>query len=139
MISMLYLSTATEPFPASEVTALVQKAQETNARLGITGLLLFKSQQFMQLLEGDDDQVADLYARITADPRHRDVKLLLNTPTMTRHFPEWAMAYRPINGDPPRETIGYADFLDPARGTETTWRSPSRAQWLLDWFRLRTV
>ena len=53
MHQLVYVSAATHAFTKSELLELLNKARANNQRLGITGLLLFKDGDFIQLLEGD--------------------------------------------------------------------------------------
>jgi hypothetical protein len=138
VISMTYVSTAAEPFGDAEVRELLRHSRENNTRLGLTGMLLFKGDQFMQVLEGDDETVHALYAVIAADPRHTDVRTLLSTPITRRQFSEWSMGYQAVSDDSLREIPGYDGFLESA-GRRRTWDDPTKAQWLLDWFRTHSV
>jgi hypothetical protein len=62
-----------------------------NARNGITGVLFYSAGQFVQLLEGDPDDIRHLFAKIERDPRHKNVRLLIERPTPKRLFPDWNM------------------------------------------------
>ena len=139
MISVAYVSTAAERFGDAEIAALLRHSRENNTALGLTGMLLFKGDQFMQVLEGEDDQVRALYAVIEADPRHTNVRTLLSAPITTRKFSEWSMGYQVITDETIKDIPGYDDFLDPATGRRKTWDDPSKAQWLLDWFRTHSA
>jgi Sensors of blue-light using FAD len=46
---------------------------------------------FLQVLEGGRSAVSQLYNRIAADPRHRDVELLLYQEIAERRFAGWSM------------------------------------------------
>jgi len=67
---LVYVSSATLPFSGEDLRALLATCRENNAELGVTGMLLYKDGNFMQVLEGDEQAVRGLYARIAADPRH---------------------------------------------------------------------
>ena len=47
---IVYVSSATRPFQEAELQDLLLKARENNARLGVTGMLLYIGGNFMQLL-----------------------------------------------------------------------------------------
>ncbi len=60
------------------------------------------------------------YARIVADERHDDVRLLVEESIHTRRFPEWSMAYdRETDGVEVPE--GFSTFLD--RGDDSADQS----------------
>lgn len=77
----------------SEITDMLNLAKKKNAELGITGLLVFDSRFFLQLLEGERERVNALYRRICRDPRHSDVTLLTYREIGERTFGDWAMGY----------------------------------------------
>jgi hypothetical protein len=52
LISLVYLSAAVFPFQPEDLLELLGKSQERNHKLGITGMLLFKQGNFLQVLEG---------------------------------------------------------------------------------------
>lgn len=90
-----YVSRSTIP-PASaeqEVARIVETAIACNAPLDVTGALLFTGVHFAQVLEGPREAVDELMRRITADPRHRDLRVTQSGPLATRRFARWAMAY----------------------------------------------
>src|ERR1700734_2023146 len=70
IFSLLYLSEGSVPFSQADLRELLRKANENNSKLGITGLLLFKGENFLQVLEGERETVLALYKKITQDPRH---------------------------------------------------------------------
>jgi hypothetical protein len=86
----LYISTA-PTLPREEVDAILATSARNNPARGITGLLLFNGRNFLQLLEGDEAEVADLMDKITADPRHAGVSVLDKRAIAMRACPDWAM------------------------------------------------
>jgi len=53
--------------------------------------LLFNGRNFLQLLEGEEAEVAALMNTITADPRHSGVSVLDRRTIAARTCPDWAM------------------------------------------------
>ncbi|MFN9633209.1 MAG: BLUF domain-containing protein [Erythrobacteraceae bacterium] len=86
----LYISTA-PTLPREEVDAILATSAHNNPARGITGLLLFNGRNFLQLLEGEEAEVAGLMERITADPRHSGVSVLDRRVIEARACPDWAM------------------------------------------------
>src|ERR687893_1319722 len=68
---LVYVSSAVRLFSAEDLRALLETCRKNNAELGVTGMPLYKDGNFMQVLEGDEEAVRGLYARIVAAPRHR--------------------------------------------------------------------
>lgn len=93
-IHLIYTSRAVRPFDEAELEALAGASQRRNADLGVTGVLLYSGDRFLQMLEGDARVVDDLYyERIMHDPRHTDCTVLLRQHTNTRLFPAWTMGW----------------------------------------------
>lgn len=86
----LYISTA-PTLPREEVEAILATSARNNPARGITGLLLFNGRNFLQLLEGEESEVAALMETITADPRHSGVSVLDRRGIESRACPDWAM------------------------------------------------
>lgn len=67
-------------------------ARRNNKRLGITGALMTSGDAFVQVLEGDERAVRDLYDRICGDQRHEQLSVLREEEVPERTFGRWAMA-----------------------------------------------
>lgn len=131
MFSLVYVSSATLPFSGEDLRALLATCRKNNAALGITGMLLYKDGNFMQVLEGDEEAVRGLYERIAADPRHGGEITLQEGLAEGRQFPDWSMGFRDLNSPDERSALGYSEFLNaPLTGREFSG-DPSRAQKLL--------
>jgi hypothetical protein len=86
----LYISTA-PTLAREDVDAILAASARNNPVRGITGLLLFNGRNFLQLIEGDEDELAALMETITADPRHSGVSVLDHRTVAARVCPDWAM------------------------------------------------
>ncbi|MAN55846.1 MAG: hypothetical protein CMI50_05190 [Paracoccus sp.] len=89
--AILYRSESLVPPNGAEERDMLVKAALRNARLGITGLLHREADVYYQWIEGPADNLDSLYEDILADPRHRDVELLLRSPIAQRQFDGWSM------------------------------------------------
>jgi hypothetical protein len=119
MFRMAYVSTASKLFDSDELRLLLKQARENNNRDGITGMLLYKNGQFMQVLEGSAEAVTATFSRISRDPRHRKVKVLLNGAVQERRFSSWSMAFRDLSLPDHQEVPGFSEFLNtPLTGKE---------------------
>jgi hypothetical protein len=131
----VYVSAAVDPFSASELVHLLDTARRNNAALGVTGMLLYKDGNFMQVLEGDEATVRNVYAKIERDPRHRGLLTLLQGTTEERQFADWSMAFRDLDAPEAGAIPGYSEFLNtPLTGSEFV-ADPSRCQKLLAVFK----
>ena len=75
------------------VDQILATSQRNNARVGVTGALMFTDGLFAQVLEGQREAVEAVFERIQLDERHGEVRLLSFGPADVRVFPSWAMAY----------------------------------------------
>ena len=135
LYSLVYVSSAVTLFSSAELVALLDQSRANNTRLGISGMLLYKDGNTMQLLEGERDTVLALYGRIAADPRHHGLLRLLEGPTDTRQFADWSMAFRDLSAPDAHEIPGYSEFLNtPLTGVEFS-ANPTKCQRLLTTFK----
>lgn len=88
---LLYVSTAVAPMKKEEFEELLETSSANNKGLNITGMLLYRSGFFVQLLEGEESAVKALYEKIKKDPRHRESEILIEFPEDSRLFPQWYM------------------------------------------------
>ena len=134
MFSLTYVSSALIPFSAGELRTLLEKCISNNPRRDITGMLLYKDGNFMQVLEGDEKVVRAVHSIIAADPCHRGLMTLLQGFTPGRQFPNWSMGFRDLGADLDNPE-GYSEFLNvPLTGMEFK-ADPTKAQKLLLTFR----
>ena len=139
MRTTVYTSTATRDLTDDDLAELLRQCVRNNERSGLTGMLLHRDGRFMQVLEGPDDAVRDVFAVIAADDRHAEVRLLLDESIEERAFPAWKMAFRTLDDETVRRLEGYDDFLDRPAEAAARPDAPSRARWLLEWFRSHPV
>jgi hypothetical protein len=131
MNTIVYVSSAVNPFSKGDLTTLLEKSRENNAAMKITGMLLYKDGNFMQALEGDDNDVGTLREKIERDPRHRGFIQILSKSISERAFADWSMGFHDLRSPEANQTAGYSDFLrTPLTGAEFS-SNPSRCQKLL--------
>jgi hypothetical protein len=106
-----YCSAATHRFHRDDVLDLLQVARTNNARLGISGILLYIDESFFQVLEGEQSVIESLYEKIERDPRHTEVTKLIQKPTHSRTFGEWSMGFAPLSREELAKLPGMNDFF----------------------------
>jgi hypothetical protein len=128
VFSLVYASSAVKPFTQSQLLDLLAESREKNERLGITGLLLYKDGNFMQALEGEEGPVRSLFAKISADPRHRGCLELLEGHVSARQFPNCSMGFKDLKSREVLRIPDYNEFLNsPLTGKEFA-ADPARCQ-----------
>jgi hypothetical protein len=109
LFQLIYVSEATAPMSEVKLRALLYEARTRNGTLDITGLLLHARNKFLQVLEGSEEAVRDLYDAIRTDPRHTNVEVLLTTTADERTFPDWRMGVEDLQSVAAEE--GGSSFL----------------------------
>lgn len=87
----IYLSTAQRRFSQQQLLGLCASFASFNARVDITGVLLYAANTFLQVLEGEADAVERLLQRIATDSRHCEMEIVLDERVESRVFGQWSM------------------------------------------------
>lgn len=93
LIRLIYASETAATMGPAEVESLLADARRKNHLHDITGLLVFDSRHFLQVLEGGRQAISDLYGRLAQDPRHQRILLLQAEPIGQRSFVGWSMGF----------------------------------------------
>lgn len=93
LISLSYISKATQDMGVLALIRLTDQAAQLNQRLNITGVLFYENQHFGQTIEGPRSAVMKLWEKIQKDPRHHYVRLLELNDIDARRFPSWSMRF----------------------------------------------
>ncbi len=91
LVRCLYASRARQPLLPAVTDAILEQSRRNNPARGITGLLCFVDDIFVQVLEGGRDPVCDLFANIVRDERHGGVRILAYEEISERRFGHWNM------------------------------------------------
>ena len=135
MLSLLYVSTSIKLFSEEELLEMLKVSRDNNKALDITGLLLYKGGNFMQVLEGPDEVVNSLYEKIKLDPRHKDVTVISSEQIPARQFPAWEMAFQNLDNPAVKDEPGYSQFLQDEFTADIYRENPLRAYIMLLTFR----
>lgn len=101
LVQIIYISRST--FDSTDtvnkiepnVVRILAKSRINNRKNGLVDVLYFGDGAFLQCLEGDENAIDTLFAKIENDPRHKDVKLISRKYISMLSFPDWAMKYAP--------------------------------------------
>ncbi|MGI9259487.1 MAG: BLUF domain-containing protein [Gammaproteobacteria bacterium] len=115
IFQLIFVSPAVSPMNSDDLLDLLHQSKARNERKQITGMLLYKNGHFMQVLEGQEEDVRTVFDEIKRDMRHKSVDILRSGYVITRHFPNWAMSFTDLdhldNLDI-SETPGFSTFLE---------------------------
>ncbi|HDT2077783.1 MULTISPECIES: diguanylate phosphodiesterase [Enterobacter] len=86
LTTLIYRSQLNLSHPSTELRELVERARGRNTKLDITGVLLAKGSDVMQILEGSEESVVKLFHTIREDKRHSGVVELMRDYGPRRRF-----------------------------------------------------
>lgn len=137
LVSLIYVSVATRPMADDDLHDILRKARAKNARLDVTGMLLYRDGFFLQILEGEQAKVDELYSIIAADERHRNVLKVEEHPIAERTFGQWQMGFNRLDDLSAADLEGFTDYLE--REDASYFNDhPDRIYHLLERFKDRT-
>ncbi len=110
MYHLIYISHAVQPFTEKELIALLDISRKNNKQLGITGMLLYLNEKFIQVLEGKRETVKELINKIEKDPRHKRLSVLLEGNTRARIFHNWSMGFKHLQHHDFTKLSGFTDM-----------------------------
>ena len=115
LVRLMYASRATEPVRPETLSTILRKCTLNNPQIGVTGVLCFSGDIFLQVLEGGRLPVSKLYHRIAQDARHTDVVLLSYEEIEERSFAGWSMGQVNMTRLNPALLLKYSELgtLDP--------------------------
>jgi len=112
LFHLIYVSTEVAPMTDEDLVELLRQARATNEKHQLTGMLLYKNSHFMQVLEGDESSVMEIFEKIIEDRRHKNIDTLRAEYISHRSFPDWTMGFRNIDTLGPAALPGYTRFLE---------------------------
>ena len=89
--TVTYTSLARLDLTGRDLADIHETARRLNALDGVTGLLIFNGRRFLQIIEGAEEAIDDLVARLRADPRHSAFEIHDERIVADRAFPDWSM------------------------------------------------
>lgn len=94
MYNLLYTSSSTMETDHEVLNQILQTARVNNQQLGVTGMLLYSEGSFVQLLEGEEEKVKEIFDKISQDPRHYNIEVVIEANATNRYFPQWQMGFK---------------------------------------------
>lgn len=97
--NLVYISRRKPQCTDEEIDKIRTACQRNNQESGITGVLLYSDNEFVQYLEGDYDNIQSLYEKIKQDDRHEKVIFITSDILEERSFPSWQMGFKKVSFD----------------------------------------
>lgn len=111
MLQLIYASAATVEFTSADLQQLLKTSRDNNEAIDVSGMLLYHEGSFLQILEGEEKDVAPLYAKIEKDERHTNTRILLRAEIEERSFGNWRMGFYDSTGIRNHAVVGFVDFF----------------------------
>lgn len=109
MYYLVYTSEAERHMSEKDLEQLLFQSQRNNRQYGITGLLLYTDQKFVQVIEGEKRDILNLFKNIKSDIRHKNVKVLIQGTIGERRYAQWSMGYNSLFPEEVMAKLGYRD------------------------------
>ena len=90
-----------------ELVNLLTIARVNNNRQKLTGVLIYSGGTFIQVLEGEESSIDQIFGVIEQDSRHKNVLKLLDEIVTERTFPDWSMGFTSLEPDKTKNLIGF--------------------------------
>ncbi|WP_051203161.1 BLUF domain-containing protein [Sediminimonas qiaohouensis] len=90
IVALAYCSRPVD-FSFEQTEQILTASRRNNAKAGLTGALIYDNHTFLQWIEGEATEIREVFERISNDPRHTDIKLMLVRKLDDRWFPDWSM------------------------------------------------
>jgi len=91
---------------------ITQAAKKRNPSLGITGVLFYHQGKFLQLLEGEPDNIDQIMQHINTDKRHNNIQLYIDQNVESRCLADWNMDSLNLSKETPLDSREMALLTD---------------------------
>ena len=95
-----------------DFTDILSTARRENLKRDITGMLFYDQGKFIQILEGEQEQLTSLMEKISHDPRHKNIEVLIDTSVSQRELENWNMEAFDISSHIGKDWKLLSDFRD---------------------------
>ena len=109
---LAYFSTAAKTFSKDELLLMLTLFRQKNAQFNISGLLIYCDDCFFQVIEGVEDDIAQLWINILKDKNHTLVTEILKCPIKEKSYAKWSMAFTHYKNSKEIYVEGFKDLLD---------------------------
>lgn len=99
MIRLSYISQASWQLSDEELNSLLETCRANNRACDVTGVLYYGNDMFLQVLEGPQGAVEQIFRRIRKDRRHHDIHLIEKIPIDRRRFGDFNMAFSRLSNE----------------------------------------
>jgi hypothetical protein len=112
LIQLIYVSSDSRQLDRGDIAKMLESAVRHNAANDVTGMLLYYSGNFMQVLEGEETAIDEVMSRISADDRHQDIMEISRKTISSRDFSEWSMGFHGVSAKDVKAMSGVAPLFE---------------------------
>lgn len=90
-IHIIYRSKKRRSLSQEKIQDILLTALSHNSAHHISGILIYDDTSFVQVIEGEKNEIYHLMERILVDPRHSNISILQRKQIVNREFLDWTM------------------------------------------------
>jgi len=114
--TLCYVSNSNMNFTNKDLDQLFNITKKNNLKLNITGVLIFNNGNFLQIMEGDEKKISNLYLKISLDKKHSNLIKLIEKPITERMFEDYGTGFSVIKDRKKQKPL--YDYLDWLKNAE---------------------
>jgi len=113
--TICYISDSKTDESLDSLKTLFQQAEENNIKNEITGILIYKNKNFLQVFEGESKVVDETFKRIVKNKKHHNIFKIIETNIDSRIFEDYNYGFTTISDKTTiRQLQEYFDWLKDA-------------------------
>ena len=93
----------------SDIGDIITTSKANNPKHGITGILLYHKGRFVQVIEGEEEDLRCLMQKIEKDDRHQNLQYLVDESISERGFDQWNMDFFNLSD---KENLDYGQMME---------------------------
>jgi hypothetical protein len=99
VFQLVYISRAHDGICYSDIQEILESSRQYNQKHNLTGLLVYKDDHFLQILEGEQEFVKEAFSEFTKDRRSMLLGVLAESESEHRIFSRWPLAFHDADID----------------------------------------
>ena len=108
--TICYISDSRINKSITDFNNLIEKAKINNAKNNITGILVYRNNNFLQVFEGSPETVDTIFDKIRMDQRHQNIFKIIDTSIDQRIFEEFNFGFTVVGDNNALQNL--SDYLD---------------------------
>ncbi len=128
--TICYVSACKTNLSLSDYNDLFNISVVKNELNNVYGVLIYHQGKFLQIIEGEDQTINDLFKKIEVDPRHYSIIKILDEPINTYHFKTYKTGFNIVNT--PRLLREFNEYLN--KNSKAQMNIPNKVRFMLNKF-----